>query len=544
MTDNNIPSLKLNKYWEEIFQGETKDLFEKKILPVYIKRCRWFGSKARKIENIKITENIIIGEKESITHLLFLLIKYSGKIREMYMLPVTFSSLKENMDKINPRGIITYLIVNKQKGILLDGVYDEKFKKNLLLMIKTRCKIRGKDGVIINYPGEFLRKFSLKNLPIKNSKVLTAEQSNTSILYDKHLLFKLFRKLDGGMNPDLEIVKFISENTNFSNVPPFAGYIEYKKKNSKQVIMGMLQGFIPNRGDAWEYTVDSIKKYYEKILKNKVKFENFNIPQSIFATEQKIPGVIQKLIGQNYINMTKILGKRTGELHLALSSNKKDKNFSPEPITYSYQKTVVSSMKSQTCRVFGFLKGHFDNLKDNLKKDANEILKNESKIEEYYENLLKKKISATKIRIHDDYHLGQVLYTGKDFVIIDFEGEPARMLKERRLKKSPIKDISGMLRSFHYATYNALFIQSLSEKNVVLLEPWADIWYECISRVFLNSYFKTVKNASFIPKKKEDTETLLNAFLIEKAVYELGYELNNRPDWVIIPLKALRHFTK
>src|SRR3989339_243761 len=468
MTDNNIPSLKLNKYWEEIFQGETKDLFEKKILPVYIKRCRWFGSKARKIENIKITENIIIGEKESITHLLFLLIKYSGKIREMYMLPVTFSSLKENMDKINPRGIITYLIVNKQKGI----------------------------------------------------------------------------KLDGGMNPDLEIVKFISENTNFSNVPPFAGYIEYKKKNSKQVIMGMLQGFIPNRGDAWEYTVDSIKKYYEKILKNKVKFENFNIPQSIFATEQKIPGVIQKLIGQNYINMTKILGKRTGELHLALSSNKKDKNFSPEPITYSYQKTVVSSMKSQTCRVFGFLKGHFDNLKDNLKKDANEILKNESKIEEYYENLLKKKISATKIRIHDDYHLGQVLYTGKDFVIIDFEGEPARPLKERRLKKSPIKDIAGMLRSFHYATYNALFVQSLSEKEIAMLEPWAEVWYLYMTGVFLKEYFKIVKNASFIPHKKEDIETMLNAFLIEKAVYELGYELNNRPDWVVIPLKALLYFTK
>jgi len=289
--------------------------------------------------------------------------------------------------------------------------------------------------------------------------------------------------------------------------------------------------------------IDLLEFLPQNILCGKLEkqLENY---YSIPDNDKKTPTFVQELIGKNYINMIKILGKRTGELHLALSSDSSNNNFTPEQITYNYQKSVVFSMKNLTKKVFGFLKGHYKNINRDLKNDADNILQNEKRIMEYYEKLLKKRISATKIRIHDDYHLGQVLYTGKDFVIIDFEGEPARMLKERRLKKSPIKDISGMLRSFHYATYNALFIQSLSEKNVVLLEPWADIWYECISRVFLNSYFKTVKNASFIPKKKEDTETLLNAFLIEKAVYELGYELNNRPDWVIIPLKALRHFTK
>src|SRR3989339_697253 len=391
MSNKSISRLKVKNNWWEIFQGNTKRIFESRILPKYIKTCRWFGSKALNIKRINIVENILIGEDKSDARLLFLNVEYFKNIKEMYLLPITFSQSEERTDKT-----IAYLNTSSKKGRIFDAVNEKKFQ---------------------NY---------------------------------------------------------------------------------------------------------------------------YSIPDN----DKKTPTFVQELIGKNYINMIKILGKRTGELHLALSSDSSNNNFTPEQITYNYQKSVVFSMKNLTKKVFGFLKGHYKNINRDLKNDADNILQNEKRIMEYYEKLLKKRISATKIRIHDDYHLGQVLYTGKDFVIIDFEGEPARMLKERRLKKSPIKDISGMLRSFHYATYNALFIQSLSEKNVVLLEPWADIWYECISRVFLNSYFKTVKNASFIPKKKEDTETLLNAFLIEKAVYELGYELNNRPDWVIIPLKALRHFTK
>jgi maltose alpha-D-glucosyltransferase/alpha-amylase len=156
-----------------------------------------------------------------------------------------------------------------------------------------------------------------------------------------------------------------------------------------------------------------------------------------------------------------------------------------------------------------------------------------------------KKISAMKIRIHGDFHLGQVLYTGKDFMVIDFEGEPARSLGERRLKRSALRDVAGMIRSFHYAAYAALFKNpGLRPEDREYLEPWIEAIYHYLGGIYLCSYLKTAGEAAFLPRKPEEFTTLFEAFLLEKAVYELGYELNNRPDWVVIPIKGVKYILK
>jgi len=153
-----------------------------------------------------------------------------------------------------------------------------------------------------------------------------------------------------------------------------------------------------------------------------------------------------------------------------------------------------------------------------------------------------RKFNSIKIRHHGDFHLGQVLFTGKDFIIIDFEGEPARSYSERRLKRSPLRDVAGMLRSFHYAAHSALFrLITISQVDIDLLEKWAELWYHYISGIYVRTYIETLGNTNLIPDNKEDIKIMLDTYILEKAVYELNYELNNRPDWVNIPIKGIKH---
>ena len=155
--------------------------------------------------------------------------------------------------------------------------------------------------------------------------------------------------------------------------------------------------------------------------------------------------------------------------------------------------------------------------------------------------LLDRRTNAAKIRIHGDYHLGQLVYTGKDFVILDFEGEPARPLSDRKMKRSALRDVAGMMRSFQYAAYAALWQQALRKEDVPFLERWADLWYRQTSSIFLHSYLKATAGATFVPKNTEDLQVMLEGYLLDKAVYEIGYELNNRPSWVLIPIRGIKH---
>jgi maltose alpha-D-glucosyltransferase/alpha-amylase len=199
-------------------------------------------------------------------------------------------------------------------------------------------------------------------------------------------------------------------------------------------------------------------------------------------------------------------------------------------------------MRALLRRVLQDLKNHVRQLPEPLQEDASLILGSEQKILNRLQEIVARKSSTMKIRIHGDYHLGQVLFTGKDFVIIDFEGEPARSLSERRIKRSPLRDIAGMIRSFHYAAYFGLLKEaSIRSEDIPVLEPWADLWYRYVSGIFLKSYLDTTGKAPFIPAEREELNTMLRAFLLEKAVYELGYELNNRPEWVVIPLKGIKN---
>ncbi|OGS21760.1 MAG: hypothetical protein A3J83_07920 [Elusimicrobia bacterium RIFOXYA2_FULL_40_6] len=269
-------------------------------------------------------------------------------------------------------------------------------------------------------------------------------------------------------------------------------------------------------------------------------------PESLLdAACKEIPPLIQETIGIDFLEMMKLLGTRTAQLHLALASDTENPDFSPEPFTLLYQRSRYQSMQGLTKKVFDTFKKSQKTLPEGQKEKAAKFLALEKEIINRFSIIFKEKIIAMKTRIHGDYHLGQLLFTGNDFASIDFEGEPMRTLNERRLKKSPLKDIAGMIRSLHYAAYTSLMKhQALKPANPQELEPWMPLWYKYTAGTFLNSYLETAGNAVFVPSDRKQLENLLEIYMLEKAVYELGYELNNRPDWVFIPMNGIANILK
>jgi maltose alpha-D-glucosyltransferase/alpha-amylase len=254
-----------------------------------------------------------------------------------------------------------------------------------------------------------------------------------------------------------------------------------------------------------------------------------------------VPPDLAERIGGHYLEMIDLLGKRTAQLHRALASDPVDPAFRPEAFSTLYQRSVYQSMRSLVRRVFQMLAAQSQRLPEAVQPLAREALAAEKRVLAHLGRVTGRKLSGMKVRIHGDYHLGQVLFTGRDFVVIDFEGEPARPMGERRIKRSPLRDVAGMIRSFHYAAHSALRAHPLLRRDdAEVLGGWLQPWYSCLSGVFLGSYLKEAEGATFLPRQAEEIQVLLSALVLEKAVYELGYELNNRPNWVELPLQGIR----
>jgi maltose alpha-D-glucosyltransferase / alpha-amylase len=256
-----------------------------------------------------------------------------------------------------------------------------------------------------------------------------------------------------------------------------------------------------------------------------------------------VPAEARERIGI-YLQSAQLLGQRTAEMHIALASRPDEPDFAPEPFSLLYQRSLYQSMRTLAGRTFELLRQRLDSLPEPARPMAEELLGAQGRVIDRFGALLGGKVSATRIRTHGDYHLGQVLFTGKDFVVLDFEGEPARPLSERRMKRSPFRDLAGMLRSFHYAAYAKLFEEA--DAGVVpagalpVLETWALDWERWVSASFLRAYLDRAWGASFVPPSREELAMLIDVYLLEKAVHELAYELNNRPGWVRIPLHGIR----
>jgi maltose alpha-D-glucosyltransferase / alpha-amylase len=529
-----VPTVKGSANLRTLLNDGQRAQFEREILPEYIKTCRWFGAKARTLRHMRVLEQPAISSEPDAAQFWFVEVSYLDGPTETYSLPVKIASgdAARAVSQATPQAIIARF-AGSDETVLYDAVWDAKFRSQLFETIAQGQKMKGQSGELVGIPGQALPENS--STTATTSQVLSGEQSNSSMLFENKFFLKLYRKLEDGVNPDVEVTRFLTDRANFANVPAFGGAIEYRRKKSEPTVVCLLQNAVVSERDAWTLTLDSVGRYYERVLGRKADLQNPIAP----------PGaLLDELIGGIYPDKAKLLGERTGQLHLALASSQDDRIFAPEPFNAMAQRSAYQSMRALLRRTCALLGKKLPDLPEAFREEAKEVLGAEKEILEREKRILDRKANAAKIRIHGDYHLGQVLYTGKDFVILDFEGEPARALSERKLKRSSLRDVAGMMRSFQYAAYSALWQPAMRTEDVPFLERWADLWYREMSSVFLQSYLKTTANAIFVPQNADDLQVLLEAYLLDKAVYEIGYELNNRPDWVVIPIRGIKHILR
>jgi len=538
-----FPEISAPGAWLNVLKGTALRQLEQ-ALPRYLKKARWFQGKGRSISRIVLTDTIPVPISSGDSGLLALFeISYGEGTPETYVLPLHYLPLEEaeQLQKDSPEAAIARVRIDAgQVGLLYDALYNESFRESLFIFMVRRRTPRKGAKLSGRCTHMCARLMAGQEGPLR-SQVGRVEQSNSAVLFDKLFFFKLYRRIQEGVHPEVEVGEFLTEKARFPYVAPLAGVLEYSRPGWEPAAMALMQGFAASEGDAWSFTLSEVTQYLERALAQRVEGDRTPAlppPPYLVEGEHAAPDVLEHT-GGFYPEMVSLLGKRTAQLHLALAGNVTEKAFAPEAFSLLYQRSLYQSMRTRAHKILGLLRKNLAKLPEALRPDAQRVLEAEGDILEYLREITLRKFDAQKTRTHGDYHLGQVLFTGNDFIIIDFEGEPAKSVSERRIKHSALRDVAGMVNSFYYAANSALLKAQLREEDVPYLAPWAEGWYRYHASVFLNSYLQEAAQGSFLPADRKELEVILTCFMLDKAVYELGYELNNRPDWVMIPIKSI-----
>ncbi|MBN9386642.1 MAG: hypothetical protein J0I20_01200 [Chloroflexi bacterium] len=505
------------------------------IKPDYFKSKRWFGSKSREIRGYMVRDFELLDAGPDLLGLLLLEIEYAEGEPELFQLPLAFKPLDKVPPAITilPEGAALVLHTPGGEFWAYDAFSEDPICRALYQNIFDNTEYPLQQGKLVfrSLPGR------LDSRNLTSIKRISTEQSNTSIIYNNKFILKAFRKLSYGLNPDFEVPYYLSSETSFEYVPRVDGYIEYQPGDKNPVSMGVLQDFIPNEGDGYNVTLDFVRDFYKRLAKYRAEKGNPTGDKSELA---------QQLAG-DFPEVARRLGVITGEMHNALASPTEQPEFKPEQVTKEDTGKWEKAITELIQRVIGSVNRQLPGLSPELQDLLKPVATNEQAYLQMVAGLDSLvQAGVHKTRFHGDYHMGQVLKTGPDFIILDFEGEPARTLEERRSKHSPLKDVAGLLRSFNYAAYAVLFEEwektnDPAERSE--LEDWAQAWEQVARQSFLEGYTEATgrhNGPRFIPADPAIFWQTNKIFELEKAFYELNYEFNNRPTWVPIPAKGLQ----
>ncbi len=550
--DDECMKLKLREGhpWWNVLTGKTGERLCNSVMPHYLQRVFWFFGKGRIIRQISVIDSCHLRQEDQLFLLTFIKVTYTGSDPEIYLIPMTWLSNEQVqvMSDRHPLSTITTLALGDVEGVLCDAIYFEDFRALLFKLMSDRTKVHGANGTqLVGLRGSGVTKNSPPRAELFPSRVAVVEQNNTSVLYGDRLLFKMYRKLEEGINPEPEILRYLAGKNRFRNVPSYAGKIEYHGEGGKIYDIGVLQTYISCHGDAWRNTLTSLTQFAEHILSHKLDLPKLptRLPTLLEVVDSGIPEQFRDLVRGLHLEMALLLGKRTAEMHRALASNSADDTWNKEEFSSLYQRSIFQSMRGLVRRNFQTLSTNLQKLSADVQRRGTRILAAEKEIIACLQEITGHRFSAMKCRIHGDLHLGQALFTGKDFVFIDFEGEPAHTLSERRLKRSPLRDVAGMIHSFHYAAMTTLVHHGASHPDdIALLEPWFEAWYVYVSGSYLKAYLHAMKNSPLVPADRAELAIMLRSFLIQKMVQELGTDLDNRPDLVDLTLRGIEMLVK
>jgi maltose alpha-D-glucosyltransferase/alpha-amylase len=527
--------------WMSVLEGNGRRELEETILRGYMARQRWFGAKSRTITGTRIEDWAVFNE--GISTLVWVEVQYTEGESDTYLvtLGLLFGKAADALREESPNAVLARLTSVEGDGVLHEAIFNDTASQALLALIAAGGEIPSREGALLGIPSTALARLQGDSGEPAAARRGSAEQSNTSILFGDKLIMKLFRRQQAGPNPDTEIGRYLTEQTHFTHTAPFGGSIEYTRKGQEPSTVAMLQGLVTNEGDGWQWTLEELDRYYEaSAAHNFVQGAVPDGPASLLQLSTAGETAFAREHVGSYLDAAALLGRRTAEMHLALASPTHDPAFIPEPMNSRDIDLLREELIAHATRAFEALKENVVRLPDGVLERAGLVLSRKSLVLDRLRQISANEIHALRTRIHGDYHLGQVLRSKGDFVILDFEGEPARSLAERRTKQSPLKDVAGMLRSFSYAAFSALMkYSSRRPEDFQRLEPWAHLWEQSIASAFLRSYCDFARGVEVVPSEPFLFQQLLEAYVIDKAFYELVYELNNRPSWVMIPLTGI-----
>ncbi len=506
-------------------------------LSATISRRRWFGSKARRMAGLAIVDAVSVTAD---SYILLVNVRYDEGPDETYQVPLGFADARRALDLSVGAWPFLWARVASADDTLLGALYDPTcdvgFCQALLVLVALGKSVAGWHGNLAALP--LSDQALLESADLVPEPVLS-EQSNSSIVYSRKLILKLFRKVERGINPDYEVSARLTRQ-GYANSAPLVGTMEYRADGGEPWTTAVLQQFVPNEGDAWQYTLARLEEFLEHVRAGVLV-----LPDAVARTSERmcsaslrpLPAECGEVFAHSLRDAT-LLGQRTAEMHLALGADTADAAFAPQP----YEPADAAAFRRRSVELvaetFGMLRAQRSKIPDALLGEAERLLGLEVNVAGRFD-VLGDGLTVDKVRIHGDFHLGQVLVAAGDFIIIDFEGEPSRSLAERRQKQLALRDVAGMVRSFHYASRAAANYASTHGMQSPHTDHWLSAWYYWTSVAFLAGYRQTAAGASFVPQDAGQFERVFEACLLEKAVYELRYELNNRPDWVYLPLAAL-----
>jgi maltose alpha-D-glucosyltransferase/alpha-amylase len=543
-----IPTVQVSDGWETVLEGQAWHEVQRSALPQFLRGQRWFGGKGRRIRGMQRVDRADITDAAGQSFLLLLEVEFTEGKSDLYFLPLRIAAGNAGKRMLQDHSAKTIALLRGTHGeaVLHEALAEETTCTGLLDAIGSGRVISSRKGQIRAFPTTAFA--SLRGDPQESLPVTLGlpTSSNSLIFFGQRLMLKLFRRLEPGINPDFEIGRFLTEANVFTRIPRVAGAIEYHRVGAEPITLAILQANIVNQGDGWHHALKEMEQYYSCVANRPTEGEFFVVPKRspLELADGEPPRSVRMLsvrmlIG-DYLDSACTLGRRTAELHQALAADAGNPGFAPEPFTRQDAAAVRASIRQQGQIALNSLRANLDRLPENVAESACQLLADGPRALEQGGRVLPNSIETAKIRCHGDYHLGQVLRVENDYVLLDFEGEPVRTVQERRAKQSPLKDVAGMIRSYHYAAFAGLF--AFTEKTAGEfgeLEPWADGWFRWVSAAFLRGYRTTANDAVFVPRSMEQFAALLDAFLLDKAFYELNYELNNRPDWVRIPLRGI-----
>ncbi|WP_242158009.1 trehalose synthase [Aestuariivivens sediminis] len=536
MTDQKAVSgsestFQFQKNWEELLDSaDFVNIFLSDVLENYIVQQRWYGGKSSKLKYIELAEFFKIQQKGEMYYGLILEVNFVEAFYQHYFLPIAFVT-DENFaqqDRILP------IEINGQKGHIIDATNLESFRKLVFERIVTAEPI---DTTKVQYHKSHL----FVDNSYESSRFMGLEQSNTSLIYNEKYVLKFFRRIFADKNPDYEMSRFLSEKKGFKNTPSYLGSINLVDSDDVNITIGLMQEMIPNEGDAWEYTLKELHKVFSNLEYKNISIENLPIVNLYLDLDiRDIPPQIIDWAGLHLFLQVQTLAKRTAEMHIALGSEFEETAFTPAHYNGDYTVWLKNKVLYQFQNRLNAVENNIHKLEGLALELAHEFLDKKNEIRKRFVDFDWTRLKGERIRIHGDYHLGQVLVKENDFYILDFEGEPESTIRDRKVKQSPLKDVAGIFRSFHYAIYATIFNNPEHYPfNRDQLFKAGEVLYRYITGLFLGTYVTETQNANLNIGYNQERIFILKYCLLEKAVYELGYELNSRPEWAVIPLKGI-----